>query len=74
MSGETPVEIKNILKEIEENPTEKITDYGLIKRGIEPSKVRRWFLKNHGISRFGFHQMSSLNTSLRPVGAAVLNT
>ena len=36
-SGEIPDEISIILKEIENNPSEKITDYGLIKRDCSGS-------------------------------------
>ena len=67
MSGETPVEIKNILKEIEQNPTEKITDYGLIKKGIEPSKVRRWFLKNHGMTFQAYQRLLRINNAFNKI-------
>lgn len=63
MSGEIPVEIKKILKEIESNPSEKITDYGLVKREIEPSMVRRWFIKNHGMTFQAYQRLLRINNA-----------
>ena len=51
--NETPDYIKNILSELNNNPSLKFKDWDLRKRGIEPSKMRRWFLKNHGITFHG---------------------
>ncbi len=61
---ETTKEIKSILREIEMNPSTKITDYSLTKRGIEPSKVRRWFLKNHGMTFHAYQRMFRINRAL----------
>ncbi len=44
---EAPEWIKPLLEELGKNPGEKISDYDLISRGIEPNRVRRWFKKNH---------------------------
>lgn len=65
--GETLQEIKSILQEIEQNPGSKITDYGLTVRGIEPSKVRRWFLKNHGMTFQAYQRMLRINIALRNI-------
>jgi len=64
---ETIREIKNILREIETNPSSKITDYELSKRGIAPSKVRRWFLKNHGMTFHAYQRMLRINNALRSI-------
>jgi AraC family transcriptional regulator of adaptative response/methylated-DNA-[protein]-cysteine methyltransferase len=64
---ETSQEIKTILREIEQNPAPKITDYKLTQRGIEPSKVRRWFLKNHGMTFHAYQRMLRINYALRNI-------
>jgi AraC family transcriptional regulator, regulatory protein of adaptative response / methylated-DNA-[protein]-cysteine methyltransferase len=46
----TPDVIKQILAELAGNPSLKFKDADLIQRGIEPSTMRRWFLKHHGQS------------------------
>ena len=67
MSGEIPIEIKSILKEIEAEPSQKITDYGLVKRGIEPSMVRRWFIKNHGMTFQAYQRLLRINNAFNKI-------
>lgn len=66
-SGEVPEEIKNILNEIESNPSEKITDYSLYKKGIEPNRVRRWFLKNHGMTFQAYQRLLRINNAFNDI-------
>jgi len=66
-SGEVPDEIKMILSDIENNPSEKITDYGLVKKGIEPSRVRRWFLKNHGMTFQAYQRLLRINSAFNNI-------
>ncbi|HMQ67980.1 MAG TPA: methylated-DNA--[protein]-cysteine S-methyltransferase [Ignavibacteria bacterium] len=66
-SGEVPEEIKVILAEIENNPSEKITDYGLINKGIEPSRVRRWFIKNHGMTFHAYQRLLRINSAFNNI-------
>ncbi|MBB6329638.1 AraC family transcriptional regulator of adaptative response/methylated-DNA-[protein]-cysteine methyltransferase [Chryseobacterium sediminis] len=61
----TPQSIKELLKEIADDPTLKLKDYDLVKRGLEPATVRRWFLKHHGITFHAFQRMSKLNTAFK---------
>ncbi|MFO7446647.1 MAG: methylated-DNA--[protein]-cysteine S-methyltransferase [Ignavibacteriaceae bacterium] len=49
-SGAVPGFISTLLKEVESNPVKKWKDYELKNRGLEPAQIRRWFLKNHGIT------------------------
>lgn len=67
MPGETPDYIKNILKEIGNNPSTKFKDWDLRKKGIEPSKIRRWFLKNHGITFHAYQRMFRINTAFKKI-------
>ncbi|MBK7105090.1 MAG: bifunctional transcriptional activator/DNA repair protein Ada [Ignavibacteriae bacterium] len=63
----TPIEIKNILNELNENPSQKIKDFDLVKKGIEPNKVRRWFLKNHGITFHAYQRMLRINNAFKKI-------
>ena len=65
--GETPGYIKTILKEIADNPSHKFKDWDLRTKGIEPSKIRRWFLKNHGITFHSYQRMFRLNTAFKKI-------
>lgn len=64
---ETPDFIKEVLKELSENPSEKLSDYDLFKRGIEPSKMRRWFMKNHGITFQSYQRMYRINSAFKKI-------
>ena len=62
---ETPQYIQEILEELRENPAQKFKDYDLVKRGIEPATMRRWFQKNHGMTFQAFQRMFRLNTAFK---------
>ncbi len=49
-AGEAPEAIKSLMKQLQDDPASKLKDWDLVQRGLEPSQVRRWFLKNHGIT------------------------
>ena len=74
--NETPAEIKKILDELAENPGLKFKDYDLVKRGLEPTTVRRWFQKNHGMTFHGFQRMFKLNSAFKKLqqGDNILDT
>ena len=66
-SGETPEYIKNVLQELNNNISLKLKDWDLVQRGIEPSKIRRWFLKNHGITFHSFQRMNRINSAFKKI-------
>lgn len=74
--NETPKYIQEILQELIENPTQKFKDYDLVKRGIEPATMRRWFQKNHGMTFQSFQRMFRLNTAFKKLqqGENVIET
>ncbi len=65
--GETPSYIKEIMESLSANPSIKIKDWDLIQKGIEPSKVRRWFLKNHGITFHAYQRMFRINSAFKKI-------
>src|SRR5690606_4585965 len=62
---ETPDYIQQILEELRENPAQKVNHYDLVKRGVEPATMRRWFQKNHGMTFQAFQRMFRLNTAFK---------
>ena len=62
---ETPQYIQEVLEALRENPAQKFKDYDLVKRGIEPATMRRWFQKNHGMTFQAFQRMFRLNTAFK---------
>ncbi|MCX6149532.1 MAG: methylated-DNA--[protein]-cysteine S-methyltransferase [Ignavibacteriales bacterium] len=65
--GETPEWIKELLNEIDNNPSTKIRDFNLRSKGIEPSKIRRWFKKNHGITFHSYQRMIRINNAFKQI-------
>jgi AraC family transcriptional regulator, regulatory protein of adaptative response / methylated-DNA-[protein]-cysteine methyltransferase len=48
--GEFPDWLKPLIDEIDADPSIRFRDRDIRARGLEPSRVRRWFLKNHGLT------------------------
>ncbi len=59
--GETPLYIKNIIAELQQNPHKKISDEQLKSKGVEPHTIRRWFKKNYNITFHSFQRMLRIN-------------
>ncbi|MNX99235.1 Bifunctional transcriptional activator/DNA repair enzyme Ada [compost metagenome] len=65
--GETPAFIKEILQALSADPSLKYKDLDLIQKGIEPNKIRRWFLKNHGITFHAYQRMFRINSAFKRI-------
>jgi len=65
--NETPPYIKEILDELNADPSGKFKDADLISRGIEPSNIRRWFLKNHGVTFQAYQRMFRINSAFKKI-------
>lgn len=50
MQGVVPIWLKPLLDDIENTSSIKINDQNLRDRGLDPTRVRRWFKKNHGMT------------------------
>ena len=62
---ETPAEIQKLMDELAADPSLKFKDYDLVKRGLEPANVRRWFLKHHGMTFHVFQRMFKINSAFK---------
>ena len=74
--NQTPIEFQKIIDELSENPTLKFKDYDLKQKGIEPSQIRRWFLKNHGITFQAYQRMFRINSAFKKIqnGESITHT
>lgn len=64
-AGSTPEYVDHVLRLLDEDHSLKLKDYDLLKLDIEPSKIRRWFLKHHGITFHAYQRMSRINTAFK---------
>ena len=67
--NETPANIQKIIDELSSDPYLKLKDYDLVKRGIEPSQIRRWFKKHHGITFHAFQRMLRINSAFQKISS-----
>jgi len=65
--GETPPHIKAILDELNADPSKKFKDADLLQKGIEPITIRRWFLKNHGVTFQVYQRMFRINSAFKKI-------
>lgn len=52
--GTPPAWLRSLLEEIHQTPHIKLKDHDLRQRGLEPSRVRYWFKKQHGMTFQGY--------------------
>lgn len=64
-TDEIPVYIKNIVEEIFSDPSIKLKDRDLRIKGFEPHQVRRWFVKNYGITFHSYQRVLRLYNAFR---------
>ena len=50
-----------------QEPALKLKDWDLVQQGVEPSKIRRWFLKNHGITFQAYQRMCRINSAFKKI-------
>lgn len=74
--NETPHFVKHILNELNTDPSKKFKDHDLIQAGIDPSKIRRWFLKNHGVTFQAYQRMFRINSAFKKIqnGESIIST
>jgi AraC family transcriptional regulator of adaptative response/methylated-DNA-[protein]-cysteine methyltransferase len=66
-SGQTPDWLKPLLNEIHSNPEDSFKDEDLRARNIEPTRLRRWFQKNHGITFHAYVKALRINRAFEKI-------
>lgn len=76
MASETPSYIKEVIKELNNDPFLKIKDQDLVRRGIEPNTIRRWFKSHYNMTFHAYQRMLRINTAFQKIstGESVTNT
>ncbi len=64
---ETPPRIKQLLEDLNNDPSLKIKDGDLRQRQLEPNAIRRWFLRNYGITFHAYQRMHRINTAFKKI-------
>lgn len=66
--GAAPAWLRPLLDDVERAPDARWTDADLRARGLDPARVRRWFLANHGTTFHGFHRARRVGRALGRLG------
>lgn len=61
MEGQAPKWLEGLLQEVREDPEARIRDSDLEARGVNASRVRRWFKKHYGMTFQAYQRMLRLN-------------
>ncbi len=59
--GDVPDWLKGLFEEIENTPNIRLKNYDLVKRGLNPARVSRWFKKHHNMTFHAYLRMSRIN-------------
>jgi len=62
--GDHPDWIRPVLNVIEKNGDRRVKDGDLRELGVEPSRVRRWFKVNHGVTFQGYQRLIRLGQAM----------
>jgi AraC family transcriptional regulator of adaptative response/methylated-DNA-[protein]-cysteine methyltransferase len=61
----TPAPLAALLQELHAAPAQRLRDGELRTRGLQPSAVRRWFLKHHGLTFHAYQRLLRLNMAFK---------
>lgn len=62
--GETPLELKALLAEIDADPALRLRDDDLRQRGLQPAMVRRWFKRHHDMTFQAYQRARRLGNAM----------
>jgi len=67
--GAAPTWMKRLLIDVERDPSHRWTDAELRECDIDPTRVRRWFKKNHGLTFHGYLRARRLGTAMGQINS-----
>jgi AraC family transcriptional regulator, regulatory protein of adaptative response / methylated-DNA-[protein]-cysteine methyltransferase len=68
-AGAAPAWLRGLLEEVEADPSRRWRDEDLRALELEPARVRRWFLRAHGMTFHAFQRARRLGAALSRIGA-----
>jgi AraC family transcriptional regulator of adaptative response/methylated-DNA-[protein]-cysteine methyltransferase len=64
LDGATPAWIEKLILEVEKNPSRRWKDSDLRAEDLDPARVRRWFLRHHGLTFQAYQRARRLGLAL----------
>ena len=69
--GQLPAWANQLIQVVEQNPNDRITDVDLQARGLNPTQVRRFFLKQYGLTFHAYARASRLGQAFTAIREGV---
>ncbi len=75
-AGRAPDWVRPLLARVQREPRRRLRDRDLSEMGLDPSRVRRWFQKHHGMTFHAYQRAHRLGSALEQLreGRDVTNT
>jgi AraC family transcriptional regulator of adaptative response/methylated-DNA-[protein]-cysteine methyltransferase len=67
LNGEQPLWVNKLFDLADRSPQKRIRDYDIRKSGVEPSRARRYFLKNYGMTFHAYCRSRRLGEALSKI-------
>lgn len=64
VAGRQPEWLESLIERLENEPQRKLKDEDILKFGVDPKRVRRWFQQNHGITFHSYLRSRRLASAL----------
>ncbi len=65
--GQAPAWLRPLLSRIEKDPEERVRDRDLEAMGLDASRVRRWFRRNHAMTFHAYQRARRLGSALKEI-------
>jgi AraC family transcriptional regulator of adaptative response/methylated-DNA-[protein]-cysteine methyltransferase len=62
--GSAPAWVRDLLNDVDQDPSRRWTDQDLRQRGLHPDRVRRWFQQHHGMTFHAHNRARRLGLAL----------
>jgi len=70
-TGSPPEWLRDLLADLDEEPTRRWRDHDLRQRGLHPDRVRRWFQRQHGMTFHAYCRSRRLGLALGQIREGV---
>ena len=71
--GQPPIWLRELLDAVEADPSHRWTDQDLRDAELEPTRVRRWFKQNHGLTFHGYLRARRLGKAFGQIKVGTAN-
>lgn len=64
---EIPAAIQALIQQLYQYPGQRVTDGDLLEKGLEPSRIRRWFIRHHQMTFHAWQRKQRINAAFKKI-------